>query len=71
MLVHLRLAPRLLLGIENEDVVHDPLLAVALSAAKNDQVLSELGRRVTVTSGRGLRGSLIRIDFNRVPGVLL
>mmetsp|Transcript_12989 Transcript_12989/g.20133 ORF Transcript_12989/g.20133 Transcript_12989/m.20133 type:complete len:266 (+) Transcript_12989:737-1534(+) len=72
VLVHLRLHPGLLLGIEDEDVVDDSFLAIAFSSAKNDQILPELGGAVAVPGGRRLAGSwLARIDLHHVPRVLL
>lgn len=44
ILVDLGLEPRVLLGVENEDVVYYALLAVALSSAKNDEILTKLRR---------------------------
>ena len=67
VLVDLGLAPRLFLSVENKDVVHDSFLAVTLSAAEDDQVLSELSRRVAVTRRRRLRSGNVRIDLNGVP----
>lgn len=50
----------MLLGVEDEYIVYDALLTVALSAAKDYQVLTKLGAAVAVARARwlarGLRG---------------
>jgi len=58
------LMPLLLLtGIEDEDVVYDPLLSVSLSSSKNDQVLAKLGARMAVPCGRWLTHGLTWINL--------
>lgn len=42
-LVHFGLEPVVLLSVEDENVVHDPLLTVTFPAPENDQKLAELG----------------------------
>ena len=47
-LVHFGLEPVVLLSVENEDIVYYSFFAVTLSAPKNNQILSKLGRRLAV-----------------------
>lgn len=53
-------------SVKDEDIVHDPLLAVALPAAEHDEVLTELGRAVAI-SGAGR----LPIDLDHLPTVVL
>jgi TolB-like protein len=56
--------PRILTGVENENVVDNALFAVAFSAAKNNQVLPELRARMAI-SGRWRRAAWrIRVDLS-------
>lgn len=52
-----------LTGIEDEDVVNNPLLSVSLSSSENDQVLTKLGTRVAIPCGRWLTHGLTWINL--------
>lgn len=52
-----------LTSIKDEYIINDSLLAVALSAAENDQVLSELRGRVAVPRRRRLASRLTWINL--------
>ena len=75
MLVNLGLGPRSffcgrvsrkakLTGVENEDVVDDTLLSVALSATEDDEVLAELRAGVTVPGRWRMTRGLVGINLH-------
>ena len=47
-LVHLWLKPVVLFSVENEDVIDNALLAVALAPSKHNQELAKLGARLAI-----------------------
>jgi hypothetical protein len=49
--------------IKYEDVIDDPLLAIAFSAAENYQILAELGGGVAVPRRWRLARRLARVDL--------
>ena len=68
--VDLWLEPVLLFRVKDENIVYYPLFAVAFSAAKNEEVLAELGGAMAVASRRRAPLDLINgqtfIHFNEL-----
>lgn len=71
MLVNFGLRPCSFFSIKYENIVNDSFFAITFSASKNDQVLAELSRGVTVPRGRRLAHWLVWIDFDHVPRIFL
>ena len=55
----------LLTCVKNEDVINDSLLAIALSATENDEVLAELSAGMAIPSRGWLASWHIRVDLKK------